>query len=78
MQDELTPLDGAPGHSLVSQIALDQIDFLPGRQVFPLAAREVVCHADGFATPQQLFYQMRPDEAGPARNQVVCHGPILR
>ena len=54
----------------IGEVALEELHAANVIQVPPLAGDEVVRHADAMAAADELFREMRPDEARPTGDEV--------
>ena len=73
MQDVLDALDGASGHRLVGEIALDELDLVDVREIASMAGDQAVDDANAIAPLAQGLDHVRPDEAGPTGDQIERH-----
>ena len=61
VKDEIHPFGRTVAKSWLEEVALE--DFaIEGFEMFPFAAREVVCHSNLGVQGQELFSEMRTDE----------------
>ena len=70
----------------VGEVAVNELDLRQVREVLALAGDQAVDHANGFATTDEGFGEMGPDEPGAPGDEIVSHianvgpepGPLYR
>ncbi len=76
MEHEVSTLDDAARDIGIGEVAFNELHAADMRQVLPFARHETVDDANAFAAADELFCQVRADEAGAAGYQVQSHNGV--
>ena len=74
MKDVFDALHGTARDVDVCEVAFHEFDLRKMCEVLSLAGDQAVDDADALAATNELFAQVRPNEAGAAGDQIVSHG----